>query len=52
MWRFKQQLRNNTLYVQKIGDVDDDEMFVFETAHSLGIQVPMRDIYYFATAPS
>ena len=43
---FKQQL---TFVNQKIGDVDDDEMFVFETAQSR-IQVPMRDIYYFATA--
>lgn len=34
---------------QKVGDVDDDEIFVFETAQSR-IQVPMRDIYYFATA--
>ena len=29
--------------------MDDDEIFVFETAQSR-IQVPMRDIYYFATA--
>lgn len=47
---FKQQLKQTLTFVnQKIGDVDDDEMFVFETAQSR-IQVPMRDIYYFATA--
>jgi len=45
-----QQLKQTLTFVnQKIGDVDDDEMFVFETAQSR-IQVPMRDIYYFATA--
>ena len=38
-----------TFVNQKVGDVDDDEIFVFETAQSR-IQVLMRDIYYFATA--
>ena len=47
---FKQQLKQTLTFVnQKVGDVDDDEIFVFETAQSR-IQVPMRDIYYFATA--
>ena len=45
---FKQQ-KQPDFCKSKIGDVDDDEMFVFETAQSR-IQVPMRDIYYFATA--
>ena len=47
---FKQQLKQ-TLTFCKIKNWRcgrDDEMFVFETAQSR-IQVPMRDIYYFAT---
>lgn len=47
---FKQQLNQTLSFVnQKVTDVDDEEIFVFETAQSR-IQVPMRDIYYFATA--
>lgn len=47
---FKQQLKQTLSFVhQKIGDVGDEDIFVFETAQSR-IQVPMREIYYFATA--
>ena len=39
---FKQQLKQTLTFVnQKVGDVDDDEIFVFETAQSR-IQVTMR----------
>ena len=40
---------SNAEFKQQVGDVDDDEIFVFETAQSR-IQVLMRDIYDFATA--
>lgn len=47
---FKQQLKQTLSFVsQKVGSDDSEENFVFETAQSR-IQVPMRDIYYFATA--
>ena len=47
---FKQQLKQTLTFVnQKVGELDDGDIFVFETAQSR-IQVPMRDIYYFATA--
>lgn len=47
---FKRQLKQTLSFVnQKVSNIEDEDIFVFETAQSR-IQVPMRDIYYFATA--